>query len=367
MKNIILFILFAFLALTSSAQESRNVLFIGNSYTYVNDLPLLIRQMAEATGHSLTYSSNTPGGCTFQQHCNNQSMNLIRQGGWDVVVLQEQSQLPSFPQSQVESECLPYAARLVDSIRAYNPQAEPMFYMTWGRRDGDQQNARYFPVLGSYWGMDSMLYVRYLQMKDSNHASVCPVGRVWRYLRQYRPSINLYSGDGSHPSRAGSVCAAYAFYTMLFHESATRVPFIPSMGVDSTMCNWLKAATDSVVFSHLSFWQIDSAAFPQDTIITPDTTITSDTIITPDTIPTDTVSILSAATHSFSLFPNPASDHVTMQLPESGILEIYDLHGRCLLRRRLQAGCHTIPLTTLASARAYIVFFNRTHRILLHR
>ena len=50
------------------------------------------------------------------QHCNNQSMNMICQGNWDVVVLQEQSQYPSFGQEQVEAEVFPYARRLVDSI-----------------------------------------------------------------------------------------------------------------------------------------------------------------------------------------------------------------------------------------------------------
>ena len=81
-----------FLSLSVYAQQQANVLFIGNSYTEVNNLPKMTADIANSMGYEMTWSSNTPGGCTFSQHCNNQSMTLIRQGVWDFVILQEQSQ-----------------------------------------------------------------------------------------------------------------------------------------------------------------------------------------------------------------------------------------------------------------------------------
>ena len=179
LKKIIL-IFSLFLPYALPAQESKHVLFIGNSYTEVNNLPQMVADIAVSMGDRVTFGANTPGGCTFQQHCTNQSMALILQGGWDAVVLQEQSQYPSFPDSQVENEVFPYASMLVDSIYAHGWCTEPMFYMTWGRRDGDNYNAQFFPPLATYEGMDSLLYLRYLQMASDNDASVCPVGRVWR-------------------------------------------------------------------------------------------------------------------------------------------------------------------------------------------
>ena len=144
-----------------SQGDAVRVLFIGNSYTSVNDLPSMLCLISISAGKPYSYSTehaNTPGGATFEDHCTNRSMQLIQQGGWTYVVLQEQSQLPSFPINQVERECFPYAERLVDSVYAYNPCAVPMFYMTWGRENGDQQNAQYFAPLGTYEGMDSLLY-----------------------------------------------------------------------------------------------------------------------------------------------------------------------------------------------------------------
>ena len=252
MKRLALIALFLS-AFAVTAQDVPNVLFIGNSYTEVNNLPQMVFNIANSMGDTMTYSSNTPGGCTFSQHCVNQSMQMICQGGWDVVVLQEQSQYPSFPQSQVENEVFPYAERLVDSIYAHNPCAEPMFYMTWGRRDGDQNNAPYFPVLGTYEGMDSMLCLRYTYMAEANDASLCPVGRVWRYLRTNYPSINLYASDGSHPSMAGTYAAACAFYTLIFHRDPSTITFNATL--DASVASTIRSAVHNVVYNNLPQWQ----------------------------------------------------------------------------------------------------------------
>lgn len=235
------------------AQQSKHVLFIGNSYTQVNNLPQMVADVAASMGDTLTYEENTPGGCTFSQHCSNQSMALIQQGGWDAVVLQEQSQYPSFPQSQVENEVFPYAQRLVDSVYAHGWCTEPMFYMTWGRENGDQQNAQFFPVLGTYEGMDSMLCLRYMQMASDNDASVCPVGRVWRYLRKNHGEINLYQSDGSHPSVEGSYAAACAFYTMLFHGDPEEITY--GAGLEDAAAQTIRSAVRRVVYDTLATWQ----------------------------------------------------------------------------------------------------------------
>ena len=251
-QSILLFCLLLSLAATAWGQA--NVLFIGNSYTEVNNLPQMTADVAASMGHTMTWSSNTPGGCTFYQHCTNQSMTMICNGGWDFVVLQEQSQYPSFPQSQVEAEVFPFAARLVDSVYAASPCAEPMFYMTWGRKNGDSQNASVFPVLGTYEGMDSMLYERYMQMAADNDASVCPVGRVWRYLRGNHPEIELYQSDGSHPSVAGTYVAACSFYVMFFGGDPTQIAFVPT-ALDPHMAETIRAAVHEVVYLQRERWR----------------------------------------------------------------------------------------------------------------
>ena len=57
-------------------------------------------------------------------------------GNWDFVVLQEQSQYPSFPLWQVEQEVFPYANQLNELIHEYNECGNTVFFMTWGRKMG---------------------------------------------------------------------------------------------------------------------------------------------------------------------------------------------------------------------------------------
>lgn len=107
MKQKTITFILLFTASILHAQNPPKVLFIGNSYTEVNNLPQMIYDIAENMGDRMTFGSNTPGGCTFMQHCNNQSMSMIQEGGWDFVVLQEQSQLPSFPKTKLKTKFFP--------------------------------------------------------------------------------------------------------------------------------------------------------------------------------------------------------------------------------------------------------------------
>jgi len=255
-----LLVLLCFLQILSG--QPIRVLFVGNSYTAVNNLPSLFQSIAASTGDEVQTNSNTPGGCTFQLHCSNQSASLIQQGGWDYVVLQEQSQLPAFPLSQVQSDCFPYAAQLNGMIEQYNPCAETVFYMTWGRKYGDQDNAAFFPPLATYEGMDSLLYERYMYMTQQNNSIVSPVGRVWRYIRTNHPEIDLYSSDNSHPSVAGSYAAACAFYTTILRKDPTHITEF--CGLNQNVAQIIQNAVKTVVFDQPSTWYIGERALYAD-------------------------------------------------------------------------------------------------------
>lgn len=237
------------------AQQSFKALFIGNSYTGVNNLPQLVANVAASTGDTLLYDASTPGGSTLQNHSTNSAtLAFIAQGNYDYVVLQEQSQLPSFPLAQVQSQCFPYASLLDSLIRLHNPCAETVFYRTWGRKNGDAANCPNWPPVCTYAGMDSLLALRYQMMADDNDAFVAPVGEVWKYIRTHYPGIELYDTDESHPSPAGSYAAAVTFYVTFFRKDPNLISY------DYTLLPWIAAdirtAVRLVVFDNLSQWNI---------------------------------------------------------------------------------------------------------------
>lgn len=312
-KTVVLDSMFMWERAEAEPEESINVLFIGNSYTSVNNLPELVKTVSESADRRIEVSSNTPGGCTFQQHLSNQSLTMIRQGGWDYVVLQEQSQLPSFPMTQVEAQCMPYAASLVNNVYSYNPDGEAMFYMTWGRKDGDASNAGAYPPLGTYEGMDSLLFYRYMIMKMRNDASVSPVGRLWHYIRSNHPEIELYSTDGSHPSLAGSYAAACSFYTMLFHASPMEIT--NDAGVPAATAATIRNAAKTVVFDSIDIWQRGGEY---------DTTCSG-----------STQNIVDIADLQVLVYPNPASERIDIYVDGNTMIEsvvLCDLQGRIVMK-----------------------------------
>lgn len=246
-------ILFTFLSLLAYSQTEKKVLFIGNSYTGVNNLPLMVKNMTESAGDVLIYDANTPGGYTFEGHSTNATtIQKISAEDWDYVVLQEQSQKPAFPQPYVEENVIPYAESLCTMIRANNECSEPMFYMTWGRQNGDQSNCEYMSWMCSYEGMDDALNASYTNLAEINHAELAPAGAVWRYLRENHPEINLYSGDGSHPSVAGSYAAGCAFYSTIFKKDPTLITWNSSLS--ESVATTIKNAAQTIVYNALDSW-----------------------------------------------------------------------------------------------------------------
>ncbi len=257
-KRILTFLAyFILISISSNAQNKvkskQRVLFLGNSYTYVNNLPIIIKYIATFESDTLITDENLIGGYTLKGHSTNQtSLAKIMQGNWDAVVLQEQSQLPSFPIEDVEEDVFP-AAKFLDSIiHVYNPCAKTIFYMTWGRQNGDKSNCQFWPPVCTYNGMDSLLNLRYRMMAIQNNAIVSPVGQIWKEVRETNPEIVLYQTDESHPDMAGSYAAACSFYTTLFEKNPLDISYNYEM--DTSITNPIKRACKKHLFDSLQNW-----------------------------------------------------------------------------------------------------------------
>jgi len=234
---------------------TRRVLFIGNSYVYTNNLPVILQQLATSLGDTLIYEESVPGGMTFQGHSTDPTtLNKIKAQQWDIVVLQEQSQRPAFSPAQVAVDVYPYARKLDSLVRANKACTETMFFMTWGRKNGDASNCAAYPPICTYLGMQQSLRESYMQMAQDNNSIVSPVGAAWKQVRDSFPSIDLYSTDESHPSVSGSYLAACVFYASIFHKNPTASTF--NNGLSATDAANLKRIAGKVVLDSFSKWNM---------------------------------------------------------------------------------------------------------------
>ena len=188
----------------SAAEKTpaRRILFVGNSYTQQSWGAI----RAVFQGHHI--EKHAKGGAKLTGWAKDEKLTeKIKNGRWDFVVLQDQSQVPSLPGPFVKGfhEAV---ETLAQRIRAAG--AKTVLFMTWGRRDGDKRNKTINPTFEK---MQQRLSKSYREAADRHHARLAPIGEVFGLIRQKHPELfaKLYKKDGSHPSGLGAHVAAYAF------------------------------------------------------------------------------------------------------------------------------------------------------------
>lgn len=189
------------------------LLFIGNSYTYYNDLPALVSALARENGHPAEVASVTKGGWRLYQYLDvrNEYADALdarlAEGGFDAVFLQEQSLLPI-----VDFEAFrDGAVRIGERLKGRADRV--ILYATWGRKEGS-------PTLEEHgWtrkGMTDALFDAYTKVAAETGFEVSPVGPAFYALNEAHPEIDLHHTDLTHPSPVGSRLAAIVHYKTLF-------------------------------------------------------------------------------------------------------------------------------------------------------
>jgi hypothetical protein len=199
--------------------DTTRVLFIGNSYTYVNDLPGMFKSLSISLGKAVYTDMSAPGGYSLEQHLSNPETQLkISSGNWNFVILQEQSQMPAIEYYRYNFT-YPSARRLDSIIKSHN--SGTMFFMTWGRRYGGIQciDTSCSPPFVNFSHMQDTISSAYRMIANELNASLCQVGNVWKQSVNTDSSVILWDADLSHPSLAGTYLSACSFYTKIFHSS----------------------------------------------------------------------------------------------------------------------------------------------------
>lgn len=187
------------------------LLFIGNSHTYYNAMPDMVRRLLEATGVRAHVTMLAEGGKTLSYHATAPSTIFnIRHGGYDIVIAQERG--ANFDKSAFLS-----AARHLYDLTE-QARCALYFYMPWPSRTGRMTQT---DMTEAY--------------ADFCHKSNCffaPVGEVFARVARVLPGQALIGEDGNHATPFGSyVSAVTIFYTITARKRAVRVSDIDDPGV----------------------------------------------------------------------------------------------------------------------------------------
>jgi hypothetical protein len=184
-----------------------NILFLGNSHTYLHYMPQMLVQLvkAEDSGFDLAVDQSIGEGVSLAWHWENElSRQKIRSRKWDYIVLQDRSGGPLEDLASFQKH-----ARLLDA-EIKRRGADTVFYMTWANRDlPDTQ---------------TLLTDAYCSVARELDALLAPVGLAWEKAQHASSRIVLHHQDGRHASPIGAYLTACVFYAVLFNQSPEGLP-----------------------------------------------------------------------------------------------------------------------------------------------
>ncbi len=191
-----------------NATSTLAVLFVGNSYSF--GVPKAFSKLAAKNGKNVRVGHSAHGGWTLSKHAASEpTLRKIREGNWDIVVFQEQSEIPAMSPGFAAFTMFPPLRKLATEARSSG--AIPLLYQTWGRRDGHHQLAG-----DDFHAMSQRLRAGYRAAGENTGCLVVPVGEAWQREFAAGNGDRLFMEDGSHPSAFGNHVTAEVFYHTIF-------------------------------------------------------------------------------------------------------------------------------------------------------
>ena len=186
------------------SSEPLRLLFIGNSLTASNDLPLLVEAMATHQGRPVKATVRTTPNYALEDHWMEGANRLLTSRRHDVVILQQG------PSSRPESRehLRQWTGIWAEAARAAGTRVA--VFMVWpvaGTRDG-------FALVGR----------SYREAAVASGSLLLPAGEAWETVLAGPTPPALHASDGLHPTLAGSFLAAMVIVRDLVGIDPAKVP-----------------------------------------------------------------------------------------------------------------------------------------------
>lgn len=220
------------------------LLFLGNSATYVHEIPQTLARLAAEVGCEIEIEQITPGGCTLAAHADGTTehgQRVLREiaRGYDLVILQDNGNCVS--NEEKRAACVLACRVLAEAARESG--ARLCFYVrppygteAFGRTPFEQ--CRAFDEL-------------FGELAAEHHACCAYVNRAFAYAMTHLP-YDLWGDDHAHTSRYGAYLAICVFFATLFGRSATQ---LAPDGLPFEAATALQEVADRIALDGLIPWE----------------------------------------------------------------------------------------------------------------
>lgn len=202
------------------------ILFVGNSLTYTNDLPGMVVEIAAADGAEWLARQRTAPSYSLEDHWHAGAEAAVRAAGADFVVLQQgPSSLPRNAEHLAR-----WSATYAPVIREAG--GRPALFMVWPPR--------------RRWHALDAVRASYEGAAESADGLLAPAGSVWGRLLEEDPALPLTLSDGFHPSRLGTYAAALTIYGSLAEIEPAGLPCPELAGTEDQRARLCEAVREEL-------------------------------------------------------------------------------------------------------------------------
>ncbi|WP_330489506.1 SGNH/GDSL hydrolase family protein [Tenacibaculum sp. FZY0031] len=202
MKKLLYILLFFQLSV-----QAQQILFVGNSLTYTNNMPKMLAYIGNQQGVPINTKSLCFPNYAIIDHINDGKLQkLLAKKQFDYLVIQQG------PSSQAEGKrmLIQDGATIRALCKQYNTKLG--YFMVW-------------PSVSYYHTFDKVIE-NHKSAAQQNNALLFPVGIIWKEYNTYKDKESLYSLDNFHPSTAGSFVAALTIFHQLYPtKNLQQLPF----------------------------------------------------------------------------------------------------------------------------------------------
>jgi hypothetical protein len=198
-------------------RPAERILVIGNSRTFYNDMPAMVRKIADSADAPVKYQLvvHAVPAETLEGHWNNRHVQSLLDDEWDTVIIQAESAAHVGANSE---RFLDYGGRLVDKAKVGG--ANPKLLVTW------VYGAQLLHRSGLDDGYYRQIQQDHAQLAREAGAELINAGAIWRAFDNADLPFALYT-DGNHPSLSGSYLTGLVVYMHLSGNSAENVTWGP--------------------------------------------------------------------------------------------------------------------------------------------
>jgi hypothetical protein len=235
--------------------QAYDVLFIGNSFTHMNQMPKTFEKISHSMGHEIYVEMNAKSNHTLQMHCGRPELfAAIRSRKWDIVIIQPFSRELIFSADSIEKATQPYFLQLLDSISSNHACTKVMLYQTWGYKEGYKELSE----TADFISMNQQIAANIRMYSSRYSIPIVPVGSVWQQLLADGYGNGLYDADGSHPSPEGSYLVASVFYAAIFRQPLEGAYY---GNIDKQKAQTIQRAAFSYVQEHTATCLLEEKSF----------------------------------------------------------------------------------------------------------